>query len=441
MKEIPLSEIHEGGAQIRVHENEYTISHYAELLTDGGWGTFPPLAVVEIDGRFIVADGHHRLKSAIRAGLATVPVEIIGHSMEEALEHAIRANNQNGLALTLADRQNMRRRAILELPNRTARYIADLCGCSHVTILRDMAMLEEEGKYQRPERVKGENGKTYSAKKKSAVGTNVPTEEPQTPQKKKSGATNVAPEQAVEFVTCTQCGFQTPLEMLDAPDSTWEKRDFNPQTMKYGAFFCCLDCLAKWESQNAPPETPQNAPKSPAGSLVGSFTQEETNAPQDAKIWGLRRYSIELEVVEGTDDAEIIDLITSAFEFFTRARINNINNINIKKNINNINNTKSTSNFVWLLRDGTHYELSQDDYNKLKAAFPEKDVDNLLRQCVLWNDFNVSKRKTRKGIRAHIRGWIANSDKFNQFPNEQTGSPNVSSPYKAAQVSYEDIPY
>ena len=425
MKEIPLSEIHEGGAQIRVHENEYTISHYAELLTDGGWGTFPPLAVVEIDGRFIVADGHHRLKSAIRAGLATVPVEIIGHSMEEALEHAIRANNQNGLALTLADRQNMRRRAILELPNRTATYLAKLCGCTTNTILNDMKKLESEGMYKRPDAIVRSNGRVVKT----------------TYRPRKTTMQNCIVEPKPEFVTCTQCGFQTPLEMLDAPDSTWEKRDFNPQTMKYRAHFCCLDCLSKWESQNAPPETPQNTPETPAGSLVGSFTQEETNAPQDAKIWGLRRYSLELEVVEGTDDSEIIDLITSAFEFFTRARINNINNINIKKNINNINNTKSTSNFVWLLRDGTHYELSQDDYNKLKAAFPEKDVDNLLRQCVLWNDFNANKRKTRKGIRAHIRGWIANSDKFNQFPNEQTGSPKVSSPYKAAQVSFEDIPY
>lgn len=440
MKEIPLSEIHEGGAQIRVHENEYTISHYAELLTDG-WGTFPPLAVVEIDGRFIVADGHHRLKSAIRAGLATVPVKIIGHSMEEALEHAIRANNQNGLALTLADRQNMRRRAILELPNKTATYLAKLCGCSHPTILHDMKKLEAEGTFKRPETVVHSNGRTVKAKYERMTKSTCKDLQVEMVQKKNSGANFFAPEQAVEFVTCAQCGFQTPREMLDAPDSTWEKRDFNPQTMKYEAHFCCLDCFAKWEIQNAPPETPQNAPETPAGSLVGSFTQEEANAPQEAKIWGLRRYSLELEVVEGTDDAEIADLIASAFEFFSRARINNINNINIKKNINNINNTKSTSNFVWMLRDGTTYELSQDDYNKLKSAFPEKDVDNLLRQCVLWNDFNANKRKTRKGIRAHIRGWIANSDKFNQFPNEHTGSPNVSSPYKAAQVSFEDIPY
>lgn len=427
--ELPIQEIHEGGAQIRVHENEYTISHYAEQLADG-WGTFPPLAVVKIDGRFVVADGHHRLKSAIRAGLTTVPVEIIGHSMEEALEHAIRSNNQNGLALTLADRQNMRRRAILELPNRSARYLAKLCGCSVSTILRDMENLEAEGGYRRPEKIKGHDGKVQSAKKK------------------KSGVTFVTPECAVEMISCTQCGFSAPREMLDAPDSTWEKRDFNPQTMKYEAYFCGLDCLAKWESQNAP-ETPQNAPETPFEEDGAKIPQEATNAPQAQNLRPSRVVSFEFEVPEAVSDDELEELLIQTFiedgrgiKIFSRARnINNINNINIQENnINNINNYYAESKFVWILKDGSEYELPQDLYAELKTTFPEEDVDDLLRKCIAWSRFNESNRKTRKGIRRHIYGWIAfNKQRVNA--EKPAGIRNVKSPYKAAQVSFEDIPY
>ena len=431
--ELPIKEIHEGGAQIRVHENEYTISHYAELMAEG-WGTFPPLAVVKIDGRFVVADGHHRLKSAIRAGLASVPVEIIGNSMEEALEHAIRANNQNGLALTLADRQNMRRRAILELPNKTARYLADLCGCSHVTILRDMAMLEEEGKYHRPERVKGENGKTYSAKKKKSVGTNVPTEKPQTPP-----VSSDTPK--IEYVTCTNCGFKAPLEMLDAADSTWEKRDFNAETMQYESHFCGLDCLAEWDSQNAP-ETPQNAPETSTSSLGGSFAKEEPDATQEAKNWCLRRYSLDIEVIEGTDDAEIVDLITASFRFFSRARINNINNINIKKNINNININAECSDlkteFSWELNDGTEYYLTREKYEQYKRCFPGIDLDAELLKCIAWGISNPKNRKTRSGILKHINNWLGNAQNSSRPVRVNQ---NSKSPYQAAHVTFEDIPY
>lgn len=420
--ELPIKEIHEGGAQIRVHENEYTISHYAELMADG-WGTFPPLAVVKIDGRFVVADGHHRLKSAIRAGLASVPVEIIGNSMEEALEHAIRSNNQNGLALTLADRQNMRRRAIMELPNRSARYLAKLCGCSDVTILNDMKKLEAEGLYRRPEKVKGHDGKV------------------QTVKKKKSGAKKLAPECSVEMISCTKCGFSAPLEMLDAPDSSWEKRNFNPQTMKYEAYFCGLDCLAKWESQNAP-ETPQNAPETPAVSLVGSFTKEEPNAPHEAKNWGLRRYSLDIEVVEGTDDAEIVDLITSAFQFFSRARINNINNINIKKNINNININAESSDlkteFSWELNDGSEYNLPREKYEQYKRCFPGIDLDAELLKCIAWGISNPKNRKTRSGILKHINNWLGNAQNSSRPARVNQ---NSKSPYQAAHVTFEDIPY
>lgn len=419
--ELPIQEIHEGGAQIRVHENEYTISHYAEQLADG-WGTFPPLAVVKIDGRFVVADGHHRLKSAIRAGLSTVPVEIIGHSMEEALEHAIRANNQNGLALTLADRQNMRRRAILELPNRSARYLAKLCGCAVPTILRDMEYLEADGLYKRQEKVRGRDGKVQSAKKK------------------KSGVTNVTPECAVEMISCTQCGFKAPLEMLDAADSTWEKRDFNPQTMKYEAYFCGLDCLAKWESQNAP-ETPQNAPETPASPLGGSFSKEGPNAPQEAKNWGLRRYSLDIEVVEGTDDAEIIDLITAAFQFFSRARINNINNINLKNNINNININADSSvktEFSWELNDGSEYYLPQEKYEQYKRCFPGIDLDAELLKCIAWGISNPKNRKTRSGILKHINNWLGNAQ---NSARPARVNQNAKSPYQAAHVTFEDIPY
>lgn len=418
--ELPIKEINEGGAQIRFSEYEDYISKYAEILKDRGW-IFPPVDVVEIGGRYVIADGHHRVKAAQRAGIANVPINVVGTTLEEAEDVAYIQNSEHGKPLTQEEQRAFRRKRILENPDKTASELAQMLKCSHVTILRDMKKLETEGPFKRPETVVHSNGRIVKAKYD---------------RRAKSTCTHVQ----VKMATCTQCGFKAPIEMLDAPDSTWEKRDFNPQTMKYEAYFCGLDCLAKWESQNAP-ETPQNAPETPAVSLEGSFTQEEPDAPQEAKNWGLRRYSLDIEVVEGTDDAEIIDLITSAFQFFSRARINNINNINIKKNINNINiNAESSvkTEFSWELNDGSEYYLPREKYEQYKRCFPGIDLDAELLKCIAWSISNPRNRKTKSGILKHIGNWLSNAQ---NSARPARVNQNAKSPYQAAHVTFEDIPY
>jgi RHS repeat-associated protein len=50
---------------------------YSKVMkSSGGYGSFPPIEAVEIDGVLYIDDGHHRVSAAIRAKLVAVPVSV-----------------------------------------------------------------------------------------------------------------------------------------------------------------------------------------------------------------------------------------------------------------------------------------------------------------------------------------------------------------------------
>ena len=63
------------------------------------------------------------------------------------------------------------------------------------------------------------------------------------------------------------------------------------------------------------------------------------------------------------------------------------------------------------LKDGTYYYLKDDDINTLKDHYPNVDVPTELHRLVTWNTVNEDRRKTRRGIKRHITGWMAGEDR------------------------------
>ena len=59
------------------------------------------------------------------------------------------------------------------------------------------------------------------------------------------------------------------------------------------------------------------------------------------------------------------------------------------------------------LVDGTSYAVTKADVAQWEDAYPGVDVPAELKRIRSWADSNEKKRKTRKGIRKHINGWLS----------------------------------
>ena len=83
------------------------------------------------------------------------------------------------------------------------------------------------------------------------------------------------------------------------------------------------------------------------------------------------------------------------------------------------------------MNDGTDYLVTKDYVQKLKELYPAVDVEQELRNMWGWLDSNPKNRKTPKGMKRFITGWIA---------REQDRAPRVGSKQnKAAQNRFNNF--
>lgn len=63
------------------------------------------------------------------------------------------------------------------------------------------------------------------------------------------------------------------------------------------------------------------------------------------------------------------------------------------------------------LDDGTEYEVPEDLFAELAAAYPDISVLEQLHRCRAWNLSNPKKRKTRAGVKRHLNEWLSRAQK------------------------------
>lgn len=64
-----------------------------------------------------------------------------------------------------------------------------------------------------------------------------------------------------------------------------------------------------------------------------------------------------------------------------------------------------------LLKDGTTFELSAEDYIYFQNHYPDVDIDKELREMEAWTFSNPQKRKTRRGAKTFINAWLCRANK------------------------------
>ncbi len=91
----------------------------------------PPIIV---DERMIVIDGVHRIEAFRRAGRREIRAVLFTGDETEALTLAIRANVEHGKPLTRNERRAAARLLLRQHPDRSDRWVAEICGLSHATV-------------------------------------------------------------------------------------------------------------------------------------------------------------------------------------------------------------------------------------------------------------------------------------------------------------------
>ena len=59
------------------------------------------------------------------------------------------------------------------------------------------------------------------------------------------------------------------------------------------------------------------------------------------------------------------------------------------------------------LNDGTEWKCPLADYEEYKRLYPSVDIDNAFREMRAWCNSNPTKRKTARGIKRFVNGWLS----------------------------------
>lgn len=107
LTDINPHELHSDGLQARVDTFDFTVlTYYDAIVEAGGKWIFPPVVVFKEGEKFYLADGFHRMKAAIKAGLDLIPATLHTGGKRDALLYAVGANAAHGLQRSTKDKRN-----------------------------------------------------------------------------------------------------------------------------------------------------------------------------------------------------------------------------------------------------------------------------------------------------------------------------------------------
>jgi len=147
VQKLKLTQIRtDGGTQARVSLNQDTVNEYAQQMQDGD--VFPPVVIFSDGSNNWLADGFHRYFASRQIGSVDIAVQKHEGTVDEATLYAFGATARRGLSFTKEDYKHIVTR-MMQHPvwsTWSTRTIAELLGCSAMTISRVKSSLEEPPK-------------------------------------------------------------------------------------------------------------------------------------------------------------------------------------------------------------------------------------------------------------------------------------------------------
>lgn len=124
----------DGGTQSRAQIDDAVVWSYMEELTDGI--KFPPIVVFYDGAEYWLADGFHRVRAHINAGIKKIAADVRQGTQRDAILHSVGANATHGLQRTRADKQRAIETLLkdAEWGKWSDREIARQCNVHHETV-------------------------------------------------------------------------------------------------------------------------------------------------------------------------------------------------------------------------------------------------------------------------------------------------------------------
>ena len=161
-KILPLVDIiRDPGLQTRVTLDASTAQDYCDAMGVEG-ATFPPITVFETEGKFLLADGFHRLRAAELAGHTKIDADVQMGGRSDALKFALQSNSAHGLQRNNADKHRAVELALAEWPALSDRELARLCGVSN-NFVGTKRQVSSDDTSTGTEYRTGRDGKSYPA--------------------------------------------------------------------------------------------------------------------------------------------------------------------------------------------------------------------------------------------------------------------------------------
>ncbi len=165
-RSIRISDIQDGGAQMRVEMKPDVVLDYAKDMEAGA--IFPPVVIYHDGIDYWLGDGFHRVEAARKLGRETIDAEVLDGDARQAILHGIGSNASHGLRRTQADKRRAVERLLRdeEWSAWSNRKIAKAAGVDHKTVNKVRRELLG-GEFPTPAQSNGEiprtNGKPNSA--------------------------------------------------------------------------------------------------------------------------------------------------------------------------------------------------------------------------------------------------------------------------------------
>lgn len=124
----------DAGTQIRAEINKEHVEDLAEAYREKR--NVAPIDTFYDGGKYIVADGFHRVMGASQAGEKRIKTEVHPGKFDKALLFALGANGTHGLRRSNADKNNAVRIAIATYRKKSNNEIAKICGVSDTFVCK-----------------------------------------------------------------------------------------------------------------------------------------------------------------------------------------------------------------------------------------------------------------------------------------------------------------
>ena len=158
-RSVPLSDIQDGGAQMRVEMKPDIVREYADEMAAGA--VFPLVEVYYDGSIYWLAEGYHRVEAARLLERETIDAEVLDGGERDAILHGIGSNASHGLRRTQADKRRAVERLLRdeEWSKWSNRKIAEAAKVDHKTVGKVRRELLG-GEFPTPARQNGEFPRT-----------------------------------------------------------------------------------------------------------------------------------------------------------------------------------------------------------------------------------------------------------------------------------------